>query len=173
VPVDRAPSLPALKIDNEAWGGDFTIHIDQIKPLSEGKTLYTLLSSYSGKPVGFYLILREPPGKPEFVGNGVVLKPMGDTSNNFLEALSQIYGMKHSNLIFADSVIATYINLGNMSDVKKPGNWAAAQMKLFFGDGSAELYMNIDQNAGIISFPEKDSANRARLMDAFSKSAKR
>jgi hypothetical protein len=59
-----------------------------------------------------------------------------------------------------------------MADTKTPGNWSAAQTKLFLEDGSAELYMNIDQNTGTISFPEKDSANRADLIDAFSKSIK-
>jgi len=135
--------------------------------------LYTLLSRYGNKPVGFYLILREPAGKNEFVSTGVTLRPMGgDTSNNFLMVLAQLYRVKRSNLVFADTVVATYANLNAMGDTGKPGNWAAAQYKLFFGDGSAELYMNIDRNAGAISFPEKDSANRADIIDAFSKTNK-
>jgi len=165
-------SLPSLKVVGQYWGGDFTINIAQTQRLSDEKTLYTLLSSYGDKPVGFYLIFREPKEKNMFVSNGVTLKPMGDTSNNFLAVLAQIYRIRSSNRVFADSVVATYAKLDDMAD-KTPGNWSAAQTKLFFGDGSAELYMNIDQNAGTISFPEKDSANRADLIDAFSKSIKK
>jgi hypothetical protein len=168
--ANSGSSLPSLKIDGGSWGGDFTINIAQTEPISTERTLYTLLSRYGDKPVGFYLILREPAGKSEFVSRGVILRPMGgDTSNNFLMVLAQLYGVSHSNLIFADTIVATYANLSAMGDTKTPGNWAAAQMKLFFGDGSAELYMNVDRNAGTISFPEKDSANRADIIDAFSK----
>jgi hypothetical protein len=166
-------SLPSLKVVDQNWGGDFTINIAQTQRLSNEKTLYTLLSRYGDKPVGFYLIFRKPEGKGMFVSNGVTLKPMGDTSNNFLAVLAQIYRVRDSNRAFADSVVATYAKLDDMADTKTAGNWSAAQTKLFFGDGSAELYMNIDQNAGTISFPEKDSANRADLIDAFSKSIKK
>jgi hypothetical protein len=166
-------SLPPLKVDPQNWGGDFTINIAQTQRISNEKTLYTLLSRYGDKPVGFYLLFRDPGGNKTFVDHGVVIRPMGDTSNNFLAVLAQIYGVKRSNIAFADSAVATYANLGNMADTNTPGNWAAAQTKLFFGDGSAELFMNIDKNAGTISFPEKDSANRADLIDAFSKPIKK
>ena len=166
---NSASSLPSLKIDLQNWGGDFTINIAQTHQISNEKTLYTLLSRYGDKPVGFYLVLREPAGNNTFVDHGVILRPMGDTSNNFLAVLAQLYGVKRSNIAFADSAVATYANLSNMADTKTPGNLAAAQTKLFFGDGSAELYMNINRNEGTISFPEKDSSNRHSLIDAFSK----
>jgi hypothetical protein len=121
-------------------------------------------------PVGLYLTLRETASESGFVSKGVILRPMGgDTSNNFLTVLAQLYGVRRSNLVFADSAVATYANLSQMAHTNKEGNWAAAQFKLFFGDGSAELYMNIDRNAGTIAFPEKDSANRAGLLDALAK----
>ena len=170
---DSGSSLPSLKINPQNWGADFSINIAQTQRISNEKTLYTLLSRYGDKPVGFYLVLREPEGKSMFVDHGVTLRPMGDTSNNFLVVLAQIYGVRRSNFAFADSAVATYAKLNDLADTKTPGNWAAAQTKLFFGDGSAELYMNIDRNAGTISFPEKDSANRASLIDAFSRTIKK
>ncbi|MDO6433486.1 hypothetical protein Q4E93_22930 [Flavitalea sp. BT771] len=171
--TDIGTSSPSLKIDPQNWGGDFTINIWKTQHISHEKILYTLLSWYGDKPVGFYLILRKPEGKSIFVNHGATFKPMGDTSNHFLAVLAKIYGIRRSNLGFADSVVATYANLSDMADTQTPGNWAAAQTKLFFGDGSVELYMNIDQRAGTISFPEKDSANRAGLIDAFSRDIKR
>jgi hypothetical protein len=170
---DSVGSLPSLKIDAQNWGGDFTINIAQKQQISNDRIRYTLLSRYGDKPVGFYLDLREPGGNSTFVDHGVVLRPMGDTSNNFVAVLAQLYGVKRLNAVFADSAVATYVQLAEMAETKNPGNWSAAQKKLFFGDGSAEIYMNINPNEGTISFPEKDSANRADIVDAISRAIKK
>jgi hypothetical protein len=171
-PNSRYSSLPDLKVDKDDWGGNFTMNIAETHRFSNEKTIYTLLSKFEGKPVGFYLICKDPGGGSPFVEQGVTFKSMGDTSNNFLFALSQVYGVQRSNLYFADSIVATYVKLGDIAETKTPDNWIAAQTKLFFGDGSIELFMNIDQHNGIISFPEKDSSYRADIIGALSKAKK-
>jgi hypothetical protein len=163
-----AGKLPALIVDHEGWGGDFTLHIAHVVELSPEKTLYTLVSDYSGKPVGFTLLMIDPMVKKPFVSSGITIRTLKDTSNNFLAALADIYGLRRPTTPFADSIIITYANLSAMIDTKKPDNWATAQLKLFMGDGSIELYMNIDRKSGTISFPEKDSSNRQDILKILS-----
>lgn len=167
--TEGSNSLPPMEVDGQAWGADFSLHIARVQPVSQEVTVYTLLSQYSGKPVGFYLYLRKPKSKRKFVSGVCTLRPMADTSNNFLAALAGIYRVWPRSYVFADSVVGEYINLNEMPGANDPGSWTAAQTKLFFGDGSAELYMNIDLNSRTISFPEKDSAYRADLIAAFLK----
>ena len=106
-----------------------------------------------------------------FIPDGIRFLSMGDTSNNFLNALGKIYKQPAQPHIFTDSLTISVADLAVGVDLKKEGNWIAAQLKLFFqtNDDSQELYLNIDENRSTVSFPEKDSAYRSGIIEALSK----
>jgi len=169
-------SLPEMQVDNSAqsFGGDISLHINSLEKIDQEITSYKILSAYRGKPIGFQFILKRPAENREFVEHGVTFKSLGDTSNNFLNALAEIYQIKKNNLVFVDSITVTYADLTYNFDSKTPGNWVAAQKKLFFEtkDDESELYLNIDNDRKIISFPEKDSSYRLSILEALSKYSK-
>lgn len=161
-------ALPEMKVaEKKSWGGDVVLSIYRTEQRSQHATAYTILSEYHNKPVGFYLLVTQPAaGGAE---GKAVFTSMGDTSNNFLKILADIYKIKRDTLVFADSVTANYILLGDALKGTSPGNYStAAQAKLFFGD-STEIYLNIYENHNSISLPEKDSVYRRAVIQAFSK----
>jgi hypothetical protein len=152
------------------WGGDIVLHIERIEKISSEITAYKIISLYKGKPVGFNMTVKQPTKKDMFVNKGITFLALKDTSNNFLNALAEIYEVKSADTIFKDSITITYADLTAGTDLSKPGNWAAAQKKLFFetDDDNPELFLNIDEAAGTISFPEKDKDYRAGIIHALS-----
>jgi hypothetical protein len=126
---------------------------------------------YQGKPVGFMIRIKEPLKKTMFVTGGITFITLKDTSNNFLAALAEIYKVKLIKKQFKDSLTISYADLTVGVDLNKPGNWIAAQKKIFFEtvDDSPELFLNIDLGAGEIAFPEKAHDYREGIIDALSK----
>ena len=157
------------KDDN--WGGDIILNIERADKISSEITAYRIISFYKGQPVGFNMILKQPTKKNMFITKGVTFLSLKDTSNNFLKALAEIYGVKFTNAEFKDSITISYADLTFGADLNKPGNWIAAQKKLFFetDDDNPELFLNIDEIAGRISLPEKDRNYREGIIYALSK----
>ena len=172
-PGKNVSSLPEMKInhDDGSWGGDITLHIQSIEKISPEVTRYKIVSGHKGSPVGFDLIVERPFKHGMFVDEGVTFKSLGDTSNNFLRALAELYGMGLPNPVFVDSITVSYADLASGTDLNKPGNWIAAQMKLFFpsDEDTYELYLNVDEEPGTISLPEKDLEYRSGILKAFTK----
>ena len=165
--------LPEMKINSnqDNYGGDIILHIQRTERKSTEITMYRILSDYNGTPVGFDLLIKRPSKRTIFVSNGITLRSLGDTSDNFLRALAEVYGVKQSNYAFIDSITVTYADLGANVDLNKPGNWIAAQMKLFFetDENSYELFLDVDEQAGTISLLEKDEEYRSGVISALSK----
>jgi hypothetical protein len=162
---------PNIGIHNQEGGYiEFTLSIASHELIDHG-TKYTLLSNYGGTPVGFVLIIK-PSGDKKGALSTVIFRSMGDTSNNFVNALASIYQLKHENLRFPDSATASNINLRNFFG-NESGTEVAAQNKLTFDtDEVPELLMNIYEGAGTISFPEKDPDNRQGIINAFTRHGK-
>jgi hypothetical protein len=166
--------LSEMKVNkSDGWGGDITLNIGSKKTTGE-ITTYKILSAYQNKPVGFWMEFKRPKDKKTLIWSGITFKPMGDTSNNFLTALADVYQINPINGGFTDSVSVTYADLENMYGAKKPGDWIAAQGKLFFPDDedNAELYLDIDEQAHTVVFSEKDSSYRKDIIQAFTKHGK-
>lgn len=172
-PIKNGSQLTEMQIDHsdQSFGGDITLHIYNLEVKSTEVTVFKILSQYKGRPIGFRLRLKKPIKRTEFVTNGVTLLSLGDTSNNFLSALAEVYQSKAKNLVFVDSITINYADLESIVDTKSPGNYTAAQTKLFFTtrDDQPELYMNIEIKNKTISFPEKDNSYREGILEALSK----
>lgn len=167
--------LSEMKVEKSdgSWDGDVMLHIQRTEKLSPEVTSYRIVSGFNNKPAGFDLIVKRPAKRTLFVSDGVTFRSLGDTSNNFLIALAAVYGLR-VNAPFIDSLTITYADLGAEMDLNKPGNQIAAQMKLFFetDDDAPELYLNIDEEAGTISFPEKDKGYRSGVLQALAEKRK-
>ncbi len=168
--------LKPMQVDTteKSYGADISLGIYEITKLSSELSRYRLLSTYKDKVVGFDLLLKKPAKEQMFIHNGITFLSLGDTSNNFLQALAEVYKIKKPASAFIDSVTITYANLASQVDLSKPENWIAAEIKMFFEteDDNPELFMNLDEKEGIISFPEKDSDYREGIITALSKKRK-
>ncbi len=169
--------LPPMELDKSSfsWDADVKLNIQSIDSIGPGITSYTILSRYKNLPVGFKMILKKQVGENQNPCDRIKFLPMGgDTSNRFLEALSDIYLLKTSQHIFKDSVTASYCDLSVGIDLSNPGNQIAAQFKLFFStdENNPELYLNIFEKDKYITLPEKDSSYRKAIIQSFSKKAK-
>ncbi len=172
--LDGTPAiLPEMRVGTspDGWGGDIILHIQKTEKLSSEMTRYKILSDYKGTPVGFDLIIKQPAKRSGFVPNGITFRSIGDTSNNFLKTLAGVYDLKWNNLVFTDSLAVTYTDLTVGVDLNKPGNWIAAQMKLFFEteEDTYELYLDISEKDNTVSFSEKDVEYRNCIVEALSK----
>jgi len=164
----------AVEKSDNTLGSDIILNIDRTDKLSAEITAYRVLSVYKGKPVGFTMIVKQPTEKNMFVSKGITFLSLKDTSDNFLRALAEIYEVNFANAVFQDSITVSYADLTVGVDLNKPGNWIAAQKKLFFEteDDNPELFLNIDEVAGTISLPEKDKDYREGIIHALSKKLK-
>jgi len=162
-----------IEKNNNNWGADIILHIQKAQKISAEITAFKIISGYKGKPVGFDLVIKRPLKKSPFIPDGITFRSLKDTSNNFLAALAEVYGLKIADPVFTDSLTIPYADLTADIDLNKPGNWTAAQMKLFFEteDDNYELYLNIDEKTGTISLPEKDGDYREGIIKALSKKA--
>jgi hypothetical protein len=173
----QSQALPEIQVENpeESWGGDIAMNIYRIEKISPELTKYTVLSSYQNTAVGFILLFKRPVSKGGFIHDGITFKTLGgDTSNNFLKAIAEIYKVRAPKAVFADSVIVTYYDLAGSVNTNDPNNWVAAQTKLFFstGEDNPELFLNIDERTKKISFPEKDSSYRTGIITALTRKEK-
>ena len=169
-----ANAIPEMSVDSSDGSNHISLHISKADRSLTGSVRYTILSTYENKPAGFILLKKNNEKNSMFVPKGIQFLSMGDTSNNFLNALSKIYNLPQQPRVFADSLTITFADLAAGVDLKKEGNWVAAQLKLFFEtkDDNPELYLDIDEKDSNISFSEKDSAYRAGIVEALSKKKK-
>jgi hypothetical protein len=156
----KTNTFQTIVIDKQkGWGGDFKLHI-QNKLTKDSSYIYRICSIDKGLPVGFEL---QVPMKINKFGYGVVFKSSGDTSDNFIKTLYEIYGLRlQGSLKFVKSISCNYSGLNDIP-VKGDGQKRLKSInyiKVFFeGTGEneyAELYLNIDEANAILELEEKD-----------------
>lgn len=100
-----------------------------------------------------------------FIMDGVHVSSVGEESNNFIKALSELYDEDNINVQMKDEVIFTNYVLEKTRTSRK--------YKLFFDNGKeneyAEIYLNINLNDNLIEINEKDLEYRKPILKAFSK----
>jgi hypothetical protein len=177
---DATPTYQPVIIKSGIENGhpaDIRIAIQRSKD-ADISTTFELLSSYENKPVGFLLTIpRETDGQKRLAS--AYIKSLGAPSDHFLHFLAAQYNQKiDSSAKMADSIPFVCMNLEhffNAVDTPKPGDWIAAQYKLFFDseseDGDAELFMNIAPGHWI-EFAEKDDDYRSHLIGLFTRKGK-
>jgi hypothetical protein len=106
-----------------------------------------------------------------FAANGLRMISTGTESDEFVRAMSVLYGHPTKKSFSKRPVTATVFSLNSgTADLDKAGLY---QFKLFFENGKEdmpqELFFNIDTEKGIIYLPEKDEEFRQGLIDVWTR----
>jgi hypothetical protein len=163
-----------LKISSaeEGWGADLRLSIVN-KSENDSAEIYTVVSSYEGKELGFLLTMKKTKEGKKGFGNGITLKSTGVTSDNLLRTLSKLYKQKEdTSLKFVSSVTVNYANLNELAKElggqKEEAYVVASEYKLFFegkaGEDYAELFLNINENEHWVELMEKDEEYRPSII---------
>ncbi|WP_121811811.1 hypothetical protein [Mucilaginibacter kameinonensis] len=158
--------------ENDNGAVDINLSIDH-KTKLDSSTVYDLKATYKNKLVGFKIEIPDKDKQNERgFGNGITIKTLGKQSDDFRNALSDIYGLDTSVKKFPEKVNVSYVDLHQFakSYTKKSieNSPYSTELKLLFqsdkGD-QAELYLNIRNDEKVIEFAEKDEEYRKPLVE--------
>jgi hypothetical protein len=158
-----------------------------LKIVSEEKIkdsyVYIAKGLYKSKVVGlkFEIKSKLPNGinsdgsldaKNGFIRNAIKISSIGKESDEFLKAISKLYGFPTDKKFINRTLSPTAFSLNkSIVEVEKLGYY---KFKLFFRDGEndkeedyCELYFNINTNEKTIELFEKDNEYRKSLIKAF------
>ena len=170
-----------LRVQNQEEGfNDISLKI--IETNKQGET-YTYLAKgkFENKIVGLKISIKNnlqagiKKGEIDgtaFKKDGISFQSIGQESDNFLQAISKIYGIK-SNCKFSNKIIKSTIFPLNQSiaNLNQPEYY---KFKVFFNDDEeenenyAEIFININLEQNFIEFNEKDNEYRANIIKTFS-----
>lgn len=158
-----------------------------LKIVSEEKTknshIYVAKGLFHSKIVGlkFEVKSKMPNGinndgsltKNGFISDGVKISTIGNESDEFVKAISKLYGFPTKNNFTTNSLFPTSFSL-NQSKVELD-SVGYYKFKLFFRDGEkdkveeyCEIFFNINTKTKTIELFEKDEEYRKLLINVFS-----
>ena len=122
---------------------------------------------YKGDTVGFQFKMKDgiSPGLVEgeidntsWARKAAELSGIGEESDNFVKAFSELYSMKVEEPFTSQPIIFTCFSLNSDTAILEEGLF---QFKLYFDDSHktglyAEVFFNINLPGGIVEFPDKD-----------------
>ncbi|RZK59016.1 MAG: hypothetical protein EOO91_06435 [Pedobacter sp.] len=141
--------------------------------------IYIASGLYNGKKVGLQFELKSniPAGLTKdggmgsggFVSNPIKFSSIGEESNEFIKALSTLYGVPTKSAFSKEVTASTAFSLNAIpANLDQPGYY---KFKLFFesNEGVPELFFNINTEERIIELKEKDNAYRAEIISTFTR----
>ena len=159
-------------LSSDGFGGD--IHFSIIKTKAfDTSVVYTLQAVYKNKTVGFDVeVPKITNAANNGFGAGIVIRSVGEQSDNLRNALGEIYKIKiDTTKKFVKSADASYVDLIKFSksvEIKtKDDPDYQKKLKLFLmsKEGEeAEIFFNINTENTIAEFPEKDVEYRKILL---------
>ena len=171
-----------LSVQNQEEGFE-DISLKIVETNKQGNTFtYLAKGKYENKIVGLKISIQNnlkaginKAGEIDgtaFNKDGISLQSIGQESDNFLHALSKIYGI-NSNAKFSSKIIksTTFPLNNNIADLNKSEYY---KFKVFFNDQEeenekyAEIFININLQQNFIEFNEKDNEYRANIIKTFS-----
>ncbi|MGG1515457.1 hypothetical protein ABE504_08585 [Paenibacillus oryzisoli] len=119
---------------------------------------YVVKGKYNDETVGFKVVINTAKGNG-FTKNGVHLMRIGEESDRFVKALSELYTGSNANKMKNEVVLTEFV-LESTSTSKK--------YKLFFDNGQeseyAEIYLNLDLKENKLELNEKDMEYREPIL---------
>lgn len=153
----------------------------KIRKETSNDSSHTYIASglHNGKKVGLQFEIKSniPAGITKdgeigaggFISNPIKFISIGEESNEFIKALSTLYGAPTTNSFAKEVKATTAFSLNSMvAELNKDGYY---KFKLFFesDEGVPELFFNINTADRIIEIREKDIAYRSEIIKTFTK----
>ena len=147
---------------------EFKNHILEINGLFKNMNVGLLIALRPDMELGF---VNDEIDNSKFYKQGVNFYSIGETSDNFIKALINLYGFNISNAKMNDRIeTTTFVLSGNPINIKND----FIKTKIFFDDENeidcySELYVNINLKNRTLELREKDSEYRENLIKVLSK----
>jgi hypothetical protein len=169
--------LPEIKIDNDPSEDFVDVVLKIVRDTCNSNThTYDAYGFNNGTLVGLQIAIATSfengidinglINNNAFTSKGVILKSVGKESDEFIKALSFLYGYPNEKIHFRRQVEATSFSQNPNSG--KLDNKGEYKFKLFFNENDNELYseifLNINTSTGYIQFLEKDSKYRKSIV---------
>lgn len=161
--------------DDNVWGGDVHFSVVNVKEVDKS-FVYDLQAKYKQKLVGFEVAIPKNTNQGENgFGKGVEIRSLGIKSDDFRNALAEIYKIKvDTNKKFVDKIPAAFVDLDIFAktlgyNANTDKNYLN-QLKLFFDspDGDeAELFLNVRKGQQVVELAEKDEEYRSLIIKLF------
>jgi hypothetical protein len=165
-------NLLADTAGGENWGGDVRFSVIRTEA-RDASTIYTLQANYKGKPVGFAIELPKNTNKNNGgFGSGIKITSLGTPSDDFRNALAQIYKLKgDTSQKFVTKTDVAYVDLVGFSksaaaDATRDSPYQKELKFFFISDQGeeAELYFNLDKTGKLVELNEKDEEYRPTII---------
>lgn len=145
---------------------------------TDTSVLYTVRSLFNEDTVGLKIELKKDiqpginkDGQPTaegFTQGNIRISSIGTESDNFLNALSEIFDLPSSEKMTENTLLPTVFSSNNeVVNLNKAGTYS---FKLFFDNSKgepAEIFAVVDTYRKIFELSEKDSSYRSLLISAF------
>lgn len=158
----------------KGFGADMVLPV-VAKQSVDDSIIYTLQATYKNKFIGFKIIIPQSTATNEDgFGEGIVIKSTGESSDNFRNALAELYKLEiDTNKKFVNGIAVEYVDMMQYVKFKKLGTAENdkkyfKRLKLFFGEpdeNEAQIVLNIDKEQNNVELLEKDTDYRSLLVD--------
>jgi hypothetical protein len=170
-------AIDLLNKDNgdDVGAGDVHFSVVEMKKV-DASFVYELQAKYKKKLVGFQVAIPQNTNQGEKgFGKGVEIRSLGKKSDDFRNALAEIYKIKvDTNKKFVNSIPAAFVDLDIFAKtLVKNANTNQDylnQLKLFFDspDGDeAEIFLNVRKGQHVVELAEKDEEYRSFIIKLF------
>lgn len=141
---------------SEGWGGDLRLSISKISS-NDTLNIINAESIYKGKNIGFTVKVPSK-SKSQFSQSVIIIESNGLSSDNFVNELARAYKLEKTDFKLKKRLEIAAVSMGNEG--------SNHMYKIFFEglNGSAEAFINIDTETGILEFKEKDSEYRKSIL---------
>lgn len=168
------------KVEEGMFPGDIFLKVTNKKFIDKNRTVFTAEGLFRGAKVGLIfdvvnniepLFLDGNPATPNkssqggFIKDGVILRSLGAKSDNFIVALSTLYGVPTTKKFSKYEVKTTATSFARtVANFDVTGYY---HFKLFFQEDEelyCEIFCNINTEEGIIELHEKDEEYRSKII---------
>jgi len=175
-----ADQLEEITVKTNLSEGFADVYLKIVKDTpNDSSHIYIARGLFNGKKVGLQFELKSNThagltkdggmGEGGFISNPIKFSSIGEESNEFIKALSTLYGLPTKSAFGKEVMATAAFSLNAMpADLDKPGYY---KFKLFFESNECvpELFFNINTEERIVELKEKDNEYRAAIIKTFTK----
>ena len=170
-------NITSNQIEKDGWK-DLVFDIVESSKIENNIWTFDCKAKYQNLVVGFRLFIIDniEPGinndkidETRFVQEGLSIVGIGEESDNFINAISSLYGIQSIQKFTIQKLLYTVFPLNNNVAKLEKGKF---KFKVFYDDSDekklySEFYINIDLSNKILELNEKDEDYRENILKAF------
>jgi hypothetical protein len=170
-------NITSNQIEEDGWQ-DLVFDITESNKIENKIWTFVCKAKHKDIIVGFrlFIIDKIEPGivndeidETRFVQEGLSIIGIGEESDNFINVISSLYGIKSTQKFTKQKLLYTVFPLNDSVAKLEKGKF---KFKVFYDDADekrlySEFYINIDLSKKILELNEKDKDYRENILKAF------